>query len=210
MYHLNEFCNIIAALRREKGWTQQRLAEKLRVAPQSVSKWECGIGYPDVTLFPTIAETFGVPIGVLFGETHDEKERLNPDVDSGESERKYAFPMPGTINVNLGNLCRVELVELDENAAESGLCVINVTGDSVFLSYFNVEELAGVLYIDVKNPSGSMEHWQEYDRRGFAGENLVVIYAGREVNFYSNNFLDLLTETRENERGNYEVVCRRM
>ncbi len=67
-----------------------------------------------------------------------------------------------------------------------------------------------MLYIDVKNPSGSMEHWQEYDRRGYAGENLVVIYAGREVNFYSNNFLDLLAENRENERGNYEVVCRRM
>lgn len=56
MYRLNEFCNIIAFLRKEKSMTQTALAEKLGISPQSVSKWECGIGYPDVTLFPVIAE----------------------------------------------------------------------------------------------------------------------------------------------------------
>ncbi|MBQ4274620.1 MAG: helix-turn-helix transcriptional regulator [Clostridia bacterium] len=56
MYHLNKFCNIIFELRKERGWTQTMLAEKLGIAPQSISKWECGIGYPDVTLFPLIAE----------------------------------------------------------------------------------------------------------------------------------------------------------
>ncbi|MFR1518874.1 MAG: helix-turn-helix domain-containing protein [Clostridia bacterium] len=56
VYRLNEFCNIIAFLRKEKSMTQTALAEKLGISPQSVSKWECGIGYPDVTLFPVIAE----------------------------------------------------------------------------------------------------------------------------------------------------------
>ena len=68
MYRLDQFCNIIFNLRKEKGWTQTALADKLGIAPQSISKWECGIGYPDVTLFPVIAELFSVPIGVLFGE----------------------------------------------------------------------------------------------------------------------------------------------
>lgn len=43
MYDLNAFCNIIASLRKAKGWTQSCLAEKLGVSPQSVSKWECGV-----------------------------------------------------------------------------------------------------------------------------------------------------------------------
>ena len=45
MYHLNKFCNIIFELRKERGWTQGMLAEKLCISPQCISKWECGIGY---------------------------------------------------------------------------------------------------------------------------------------------------------------------
>ena len=42
MYDLNNFCNIIASLRRQKGWTQAVFADKLGISPQSISKWECG------------------------------------------------------------------------------------------------------------------------------------------------------------------------
>ena len=42
MYKLNEFCNIITKLRKEKGLTQTALAEKLGISAQSISKWECG------------------------------------------------------------------------------------------------------------------------------------------------------------------------
>ena len=67
-YDLNQFCNIIATLRKKKGWTQTKFSELLGISPQSISKWECGVGYPDLTLFPVIAELLSVPIGVLFGE----------------------------------------------------------------------------------------------------------------------------------------------
>ena len=85
MYHLNQFCNIITALRKERGWTQTNLADRIGIAPQSVSKWECGVGYPDVTLFPVIADLFGVPIGVLFGEetaSAKEKKAMNDPIVS--------------------------------------------------------------------------------------------------------------------------------
>lgn len=58
MYNINNFCNIIADLRKERGWTQNMLAEKLDISPQSISKWECGVGLPDVTMFPVIAEAY--------------------------------------------------------------------------------------------------------------------------------------------------------
>ena len=87
MYQLSKFCNIIFDLRKERGWTQTMLAEKLNIAPQSISKWECGIGYPNVTLFPVIAELFHVPIGVLFGEGSEEGKVA---MDLG-SERNFVF-----------------------------------------------------------------------------------------------------------------------
>ena len=43
MYNLNQFCNIIASLRKKKGWTQTVFAEKLGISPQSISKWERGV-----------------------------------------------------------------------------------------------------------------------------------------------------------------------
>lgn len=55
----------IAKLRRQNGMTQSELAEKLNVSDKSISKWENGQGYPDITAFPTLAEIFGVSIDYL-------------------------------------------------------------------------------------------------------------------------------------------------
>ena len=75
MYELNHFGSTLLRLRKERGWTQAYLAEQIGISPQSISKWECGIGYPDVTLFPAIAALFSVPIGGLFGDTKKEPDR---------------------------------------------------------------------------------------------------------------------------------------
>lgn len=57
----------IYALRKEKKITQAQLAEKLGVSEQAVSKWENDQCAPDVSLFPAIADYFGVSIDRLFG-----------------------------------------------------------------------------------------------------------------------------------------------
>ena len=55
----------IAELRKKRGMTQAELAAKLRVSDKTVSKWENGLGFPEVTQFPTLAELFGVSIDFL-------------------------------------------------------------------------------------------------------------------------------------------------
>ena len=57
----------IYTLRKEKKITQAQLAEKLGVSEQAVSKWENDQCAPDVSLFPIIADFFGVSIDRLFG-----------------------------------------------------------------------------------------------------------------------------------------------
>ena len=57
----------IYALRKEKKITQAQFAEKIGVSVQAVSKWENNQCAPDVSLFPVIAEYFGVSIDRLFG-----------------------------------------------------------------------------------------------------------------------------------------------
>lgn len=56
----------ITDLRREKGYTQEKLAEMLGVTTAAVSKWETGNSYPDITLLPQLAEIFDVSIDFLF------------------------------------------------------------------------------------------------------------------------------------------------
>ena len=65
----------IKFLRQKGGLTQEKLAEKLGIAPQSVSKWENGVAMPDITLLPLLAEIFGVSIDELFDLTA--AQRLN-------------------------------------------------------------------------------------------------------------------------------------
>lgn len=55
----------IAELRKEKGWTQAELAQKLQVSDKAVSKWEKDTGAPSVEFFPVLAALFGVSIDYI-------------------------------------------------------------------------------------------------------------------------------------------------
>lgn len=64
----------IAELRKEKGWTQIELAEKLQVSDKAVSKWEKDNGAPSVEFFPALAELFGVSIDYIMTGKKPEPE----------------------------------------------------------------------------------------------------------------------------------------
>ncbi len=55
----------IAALRKEKGLTQEELAQKLNVTNKAVSRWETGSGFPDVDSMLALSEFFGVSVNEL-------------------------------------------------------------------------------------------------------------------------------------------------
>ncbi|MGM9636520.1 MAG: helix-turn-helix domain-containing protein [Eubacteriales bacterium] len=95
----------IRKYRRERNITQEQMAQAIGISPQSVSKWECGDGYPDITLLPRIANYFGITIDTLMGnddtgpkedfqrnikeksEEQDKEERLQRTI---EYYRKYS------------------------------------------------------------------------------------------------------------------------
>jgi len=55
----------IAQQRKKKGLTQAQLAVKLQISEKAISKWENGRGFPDISLFPVLAEVFEVSLEEL-------------------------------------------------------------------------------------------------------------------------------------------------
>ncbi|MDR1668472.1 MAG: helix-turn-helix domain-containing protein [Oscillospiraceae bacterium] len=57
----------LKAMRKGKDLTQEEVAEFLGLSPQSVSKWERGDTYPDITLLPALANLYKISVDTLIG-----------------------------------------------------------------------------------------------------------------------------------------------
>lgn len=74
--------NRIAMKRRQRGMSQEILAEKLGVSSQAVSKWENDISCPDISLLPDLAKLLGISVDQLLTGKNDEVQMLQ------ETQRK--------------------------------------------------------------------------------------------------------------------------
>lgn len=60
---------LILSLRKEKGLTQKQLADHMNISDRTISKWERGLGCPDISLLPSLSALLGVNIeNILDGE----------------------------------------------------------------------------------------------------------------------------------------------
>ena len=87
-----EFYEKLKNLRKQRGLTQEELAEVLYVSRTAVSKWESGRGVPNIESLKAIAKYFSVSLDVLLSgeeilaiaeKDHKEKERMIRDVVFG-------------------------------------------------------------------------------------------------------------------------------
>ncbi|NLU52073.1 MAG: helix-turn-helix domain-containing protein [Clostridiaceae bacterium] len=91
---------LIARLRKEKKLTQKNLADALGVKNKTVSKWECGLGCPDLSLWPQLSEILGVDMQQMMeGEITQNK----PDAGNIEKVLFYACPICGNVLVSTGS-----------------------------------------------------------------------------------------------------------
>jgi transcriptional regulator with XRE-family HTH domain len=74
MVELKKFGTYLCQLRKAKNLTQSELADKLNVTRQSVSKWELGDSFPDISLLTKISEIFGVSVDTLISAGEPESQ----------------------------------------------------------------------------------------------------------------------------------------
>ena len=90
---------IIRELREKHRLTQAELAEKLFVSDKTVSKWENGKGYPDISLLEPIAKVFGISVSELVAG----KAVSNVNVSANMMRSKfYVCPVCGNVLHSMG------------------------------------------------------------------------------------------------------------
>lgn len=86
--------SLIATLRKQHGLTQRQLADKLHLSDKTISKWERGMGCPDVSLLADLSQHLGISVEkLLAGELAQ-----NP-TDGGNMRRVRFFVCPHCGNV---------------------------------------------------------------------------------------------------------------
>lgn len=78
----------IAQLREAKGITQAELAKAMSISYQSVSKWETGNAYPDITMLPKLSRYFGVSTDYILGLASGKETEYFIAVDQGGTKTR--------------------------------------------------------------------------------------------------------------------------
>ena len=82
-----EFNNKLYSLRKQKGFSQEELANRLNVSRQTISKWEVGESTPDMEKLVAISDLFEVSLDELvLDKTPEEPEKAEPSEQIVRSE----------------------------------------------------------------------------------------------------------------------------
>ncbi|MDD3439141.1 MAG: helix-turn-helix domain-containing protein [Clostridiaceae bacterium] len=110
---------LIFGLRKEKGMTQKQLADAMNISDKTISKWERGLGCPDVSLLRELSEVLNVDIEkILLGDL----EPNNADGGNMKKIKFYTCPNCGNTLTSTGesdvSCCGRKLVPLIPKPAE--------------------------------------------------------------------------------------------
>ena len=88
----NKFGLYIKESRIKKNYTQQELADLLFVDASTVSKWERGVSYPDITLVPDICRVLDISEHELIESSNDDEYRkMKKDANKYNNMKKSTF-----------------------------------------------------------------------------------------------------------------------
>jgi len=73
-------------LRKEKGLTQQEVADSLNVSNKTISKWERDEGFPEITMLPAIAKYYDITIDELLDGERKSKIQNSPESEMNSSK----------------------------------------------------------------------------------------------------------------------------
>ena len=137
-----EFNEKLQELRKQKGLTQEELAERLFVSRTAVSKWESGRGYPNIDSLKAIAGFFSVTVDQLLSS-----EEL---LTAAEDSQKQTVGRLRDLWFGLTDLCMALLLFLplfatDTDGGVQTASLLTLTGGEVYLTAAYYAVVAGAI-----------------------------------------------------------------
>lgn len=127
---------MIKRLREQKNMTQAELADKLCVSDKTVSKWETGKGYPDITLIEPLSEALGISVIELLSGYDVTNQNRSCNF---KRSKFYVCPICGNVLFSTGeaviSCCGVTLPALEaEHPDTSHDIQVEVVEDEYYIS----------------------------------------------------------------------------
>jgi transcriptional regulator with XRE-family HTH domain len=128
--------SLIASLRKEKELTQKELAYSMNISDRTISKWERGVGCPDVSLLNELSKILGVDISAILSGDLDPNGK---DVGNMKNIKFYVCPICGNTLFSSGEAyifcCGRRLAMLNENAAsENHIMIVAEIEDDYYIT----------------------------------------------------------------------------
>ena len=106
-----KFGQFIAGIRKEKKMTQTELAGKIHVTDKAISRWERGLGFPDIQTLEPLAQALGISVLELMRSERQETEKQ----DQQPEEFRYTQGEVAEMLQNAGDISRQQKKQ-DRNA----------------------------------------------------------------------------------------------
>lgn len=148
-----EFHEKLQELRKQKGLTQEELAQFLYVSRTAVSKWESGRGYPNIDSLKAIAKFYSVTIDELLS---GEEVITIAQEDHRQKEKRFCDLMFGIFDLGMSMLLFLPFFAQKTETVVRSVSLLDLTGGSLYLkiAYYTVVTaivLWGILELALQN-----------------------------------------------------------
>ena len=160
-----EFHEKLQELRKQKGLTQEELAQALFVSRAAVSKWESGRGYPNIDSLKAIARFYSVTVDTLLS---GEELLTLAQADSAQKELRTQNLIFGLLDLSTSMFCFLPFFGQRENGTIYEVSLLSLTNITPYLkaAYFGIVAglvLVGILTLALQNCGSKI--WVAYKRK---------------------------------------------
>ena len=147
-----EFNEKLQELRKQKGITQEELAERLYVSRTAVSKWESGRGYPNIESLKALASFFSVTVDELLST---DQVLTIAETDNRQRERRLCDLVGGLLDVSMATALFLPLFAHKGETAIQSVSLIALAAQpylkAAYLAVVILIALVGVLTLALQN-----------------------------------------------------------
>ena len=141
-----EFNEKLQQLRKQRGLTQEQLAEALYVTRTAVSKWESGRGYPNIDSLKAIAGFFSLTVDELLSTD----ELLTIAEEDGKEKRRHLCDLVfGLIDLSAAMFLFLPFFGQKSDGEVQAVSLLALTQISPYLTFANYTAVIGIIVLGI-------------------------------------------------------------